>query len=55
MAIVKRGDNKPIESFYDTDGDEAKCPRCGSKLIVIAMDDQDNKLVCTHCEDEDEQ
>ena len=48
----KTGDNQPIESFYDTDGSEERCPVCGNKLVAIAMDDQENQLVCTHCDDE---
>jgi len=53
MAIVKHGDNMPVLSYMDSDGNEVVCPKCGSKLVVVAVEDQDNKLVCESC-DEDE-
>jgi len=52
MAIFKTGDLHPIESVYDSEGETQKCAKCGSKLVVIAIEGNDNKLVCECCENE---
>ena len=49
MAIKKTGDAQPILECYGDDGNVQKCPECGNILVVIAMD-EDNKLVCEHCD-----
>ena len=54
MAIVKHGDNMPVLSYYDVDGEEKTCPKCGHKLVVVAVEGQNNKLVCESCDEEDE-
>lgn len=51
MTIIKTGADEPIVSIYDSEGEAQKCPSCGSKLVVIAMEDHDNKLVCECCDD----
>ncbi len=52
MAIVKTGDDIPVLSYIDEDGKDITCPKCGRKIIVVAIDSDDNKLVCTCDEDE---
>lgn len=52
MAIIKRGDDQPVISYYGDDGEEQKCPHCGRPMVIIAMDKDDNKLVCEHCDEE---
>lgn len=50
MAIIKRGDDMPIKGIFDADGEEQTCPTCGDKLLVIAVEGNNNKLVCSSCE-----
>lgn len=52
MAIIKRGDAQPIVDVYDSEGEAQKCSSCGSKLVVIAIEDQDNRLICECCDDD---
>ena len=46
----KTGDNMPILSCYDSDGEKKECPNCGRQLIVIAIEEEDNKLLCEYCD-----
>lgn len=48
----KYGDDTPVESYIDEDGEDIKCPKCGKKLTMVAIDSDDNNLVCD-CEGED--
>ena len=51
MAFKKVGDDMPVLEYYGNDGTCEKCPKCGSKLITIAVDNtDDNKLVCEKCD-----
>lgn len=55
MAIFKTGDAQPIKRFYDEDGNEMKCPRCGRTMVVVAIKDGNNEPVCEECDlNEDE-
>ncbi|KKM70080.1 hypothetical protein LCGC14_1444320 [marine sediment metagenome] len=54
MAIVKRGNDMPVVSYYGNDGDAMMCPKCGNKLVVIAIDANDNNLICDICDLDDE-
>ena len=54
MAFIKRGDDIPILEYFDDDGKQEICPKCGAKLIVVALNGENNKLVCQNC-DIDEQ
>ena len=49
----KVGDAQPIVTCYDDDGKEQVCKKCGSKLILIVIGDQDNQLVCKKCDLDD--
>jgi len=51
MAIIKRGDNMPVLSYLDDEGKEVVCSECGCKLVVVAIDDQNNKLICEACDE----
>ena len=51
MAIIKTGDDMPVLKYYGTDGKEETCSRCHRPLVVLAVDNNDNKLVC-ECDDE---
>lgn len=51
MAIVKLGDAQPVLSYYGDDGKEETCSKCGCLLVILAMDNDDNKLVC-ECDEE---
>jgi hypothetical protein len=50
MAFIKIGDEKPIIDFYDDNIKERFCPTCGKKLIIIAIEKDENKLICESCE-----
>jgi ssDNA-binding Zn-finger/Zn-ribbon topoisomerase 1 len=50
MAFKKVGDASPILGYYDADGVGEKCPKCGKNLIIIAIDQDHNKLVCECCD-----
>ena len=50
MAFKKVGDDMPVLEYYTQDDVCEKCTMCGKKLIVIAMDDGENKLVCEKCD-----
>ena len=50
MAIIKTGDNQPIVNYYDDDGETMMCSKCGSKLVVVAMEADNNNLVCDLCD-----
>jgi len=50
MAFRKTGDAMPVLAYYDKDGDKEKCPKCGSKLVVVAVEAEDNELVCENCD-----
>lgn len=56
MAIVKRGDDMPVVGYYGDDcgGEAMMCPKCGNKLVVIAIDANDNNLICDLCDLDDE-
>lgn len=54
MAIIKRGDNMPVNKYYGPDGKEEVCSKCGQRLVVVAMSENDNELICDNCDtDED--
>ena len=46
MAFIKTGDEMPIQSIYKADGEQQTCDKCGKTLVIVAMDNEDNKLVC---------
>lgn len=51
MALIKIGDNKPITACYDSCGKKQVCSECGKSLVVIAINDNTNDLICEECED----
>lgn len=53
MAFRKTGDAMPIEGYYGDDGKEV-CSKCGEPLVVVAVGEDSNKLVCESCEIQDE-
>jgi hypothetical protein len=42
----KYGDDTPIVSYIDEDGEEEFCPKCGKKITTVAIDSENNTLVC---------
>lgn len=51
MAIYKTGDENPVINYVDLANDETTvCASCGRDLIVIAMDENHNRLVCEICD-----
>ena len=53
MAFKKTGDALPVLEYYDDDGIEQKCPKCGRGLIVISAEQNNNKLICECCDFDD--
>ncbi|HEC63735.1 MAG TPA: hypothetical protein ENI23_00410 [bacterium] len=50
MVFKKTGDAMPVLAYYGKDGEREECSKCGEKLIVVAIDADDNKLVCGFCD-----
>ena len=50
MSFIKTGDNMPIQSIYDDDGEKCVCPKCGKAMRTIFIDDTGNTLVCQGCD-----
>jgi hypothetical protein len=50
MSFIKIGDKMKILDIYDCNIKEGFCPECGKKLTVIAVDSDENKLICEDCE-----
>jgi hypothetical protein len=54
MAFIKTGDAETILGHFDCDGELQVCPKCGNKLTIIAIDGENNQLICEDCDiDED--
>lgn len=54
MAFVKHGDDGKIVTFFDDNGNIPYCPSCGKKLVVMAIEKDENKLICSDCDISDE-
>lgn len=50
MSFIKVGDESPIIDYFDDNGKEQFCAKCGKKLVLIAIDNEDNKFVCKDCD-----
>ena len=49
MAFFKTGDASTVIHYYGDDGEPITCDSCGRDLIVIAIDNEDNRLICECC------
>lgn len=54
MAFVKVGDPTPIKGFYDENLELKVCDKCGKPLTVVALDGENNDVLCK-CGTEDEE
>jgi len=52
MAFKKIGDASPVLGYYN-DGVGEKCPKCGRSLVFVAIDQDNNKLICEKCDIDD--
>lgn len=51
MAFIKTGENVPVQGYYINDDMELElCGSCQHPMIVIAVSNEDNKLVCKKCD-----
>jgi len=55
MAFKKYGDESPIINYFDANGKEQFCAKCGKKLVLIAVASEDNKFVCADCDIDEEE
>ena len=53
MAFIKNGDSNPVLNCYDVD-EKLVCLKCKKPKTVIALEDDENKIIC-ECEVEPEQ
>jgi hypothetical protein len=53
MAFVKIGDPSPVIEYYDNEGEKKICTKCGKELVVVALDRNNNTLICEDCDDEE--
>lgn len=53
MAFVKTGDEVPILNCFNSNVEPQYCPKCGKKMKLILVDEENN-LVCD-CEIDDEE
>ena len=54
MGFTKTGDAQPILNYYDSNVKVQHCLTCGKKLTLIAIDADENRLICADCDIADE-
>ena len=45
----KYGDETPVISFLDENGEQKFCPKCNSVMSAVSVDSS-NELICENCE-----
>jgi hypothetical protein len=49
IMFKKYGDETPVISFLDENGEQKFCPKCNSVMSAVSVDSS-NELICENCE-----